>query len=106
MLKNESKRAGRKAFLGIVILLAGIVVLENLNLWLPSVPSILLFKDGKAADMRTAQTVIPAGAAQGKITCEMDIPDEPSAKFVLKCFLWDSAEKGISYAPYITLGGR
>ena len=42
MLKNESKRAGRKAFLGIVILLAGIVVLENLNLWLPSVPSILL----------------------------------------------------------------
>ena len=42
MLKNESKRAGRKAFLGIVILLALIVVLENLNLWLPSVPSILL----------------------------------------------------------------
>ena len=42
MLKNESKRAGRKAFLGIVILLAGIVVLENLNLWLPGVPSILL----------------------------------------------------------------
>ena len=42
MLKNESKRAGRKALLGIVILLAGIVVLENLNLWLPSVPSILL----------------------------------------------------------------
>ena len=42
MLKNESKRAGRKAVLGIVILLAGIVVLENLNLWLPSVPSILL----------------------------------------------------------------
>ena len=42
MLKNESKRAGRKAFLGIVILLVGIVVLENLNLWLPSVPSILL----------------------------------------------------------------
>ena len=42
MLKNETKRAGRKAFLGIVILLAGIVVLENLNLWLPSVPSILL----------------------------------------------------------------
>ena len=42
MLKNESKRAGRKAFLGIVILLAFIVVLENLNLWLPSVPSILL----------------------------------------------------------------
>ena len=42
MLKNESKRAGRKAFLGIVILLAGIVVLENLNLWLSSVPSILL----------------------------------------------------------------
>ena len=42
MLKNESKRAGRKAFLGIVILLAGIVALENLNLWLPSVPSILL----------------------------------------------------------------
>ena len=42
MLKNESKRAGCKAFLGIVILLAGIVVLENLNLWLPSVPSILL----------------------------------------------------------------
>ena len=42
MLKNESKRAGRKAFLGIVILLAGIVVLENLNLWLHSVPSILL----------------------------------------------------------------
>ena len=42
MLKNEAKRAGRKAFLGIVILLAGIVVLENLNLWLPSVPSILL----------------------------------------------------------------
>ena len=42
MLKNESKRAGRKAFLGIVILLAGIVVLANLNLWLPSVPSILL----------------------------------------------------------------
>ena len=25
MLKNESKRAGRKAFLGIVILLAGII---------------------------------------------------------------------------------
>ena len=42
MLKNESKRTGRKAFLGIVILLALIVVLENLNLWLPSVPSILL----------------------------------------------------------------
>ena len=42
MLKNESKRAGRKAFLGIVILLALIVALENLNLWLPSVPSILL----------------------------------------------------------------
>ena len=42
MLKNESKRAGRKALLGIVILLALIVVLENLNLWLPSVPSILL----------------------------------------------------------------
>ena len=42
MLKNESKRAGRKAFLGIVILLAFIVVLENLNLWLPRVPSILL----------------------------------------------------------------
>ena len=42
MLKNESKRAGRKAFLGIVILLAFIVALENLNLWLPSVPSILL----------------------------------------------------------------
>ena len=42
MLKNESKRAGRKALLGIVILLAGIVVLENLNLWLSSVPSILL----------------------------------------------------------------
>ena len=42
MLKNESKHAGRKAFLGIVILLALIVVLENLNLWLPSVPSILL----------------------------------------------------------------
>ena len=42
MLKNEPKRAGRKAFLGIVILLAGIVVLENLNLWLPGVPSILL----------------------------------------------------------------
>ena len=42
MLKNESKRAGRKAVLGIVILLAGIVVLENLNLWLPGVPSILL----------------------------------------------------------------
>ena len=42
MLKNEPKRAGRKAFLGIVILLALIVVLENLNLWLPSVPSILL----------------------------------------------------------------
>lgn len=67
---------------------------------------MLLFKDGKAADMRTAQTVIPAGAAQGEITCEMDIPNEPSAKFVLKCFLWDSAEKGVSYAPYITLGGR
>ena len=42
MLKNESKRAGRKALLGIVILLAFIVALENLNLWLPSVPSILL----------------------------------------------------------------
>ena len=42
MLKNESKRAGRKEFLGIVILLALIVALENLNLWLPSVPSILL----------------------------------------------------------------
>ena len=42
MLKNESKRAGRKALLGIVILLVGIVVLENLNLWLSSVPSILL----------------------------------------------------------------
>ena len=42
MMNNESNRAGRKAFLGIVILLAGIVVLENLNLWLPSVPSILL----------------------------------------------------------------
>ena len=42
MLKNESKCAGRKALLGIVILLAFIVALENLNLWLPSVPSILL----------------------------------------------------------------
>ena len=43
MLKNESKRAGsRKALLGIVLFLALIVVLENLNLWLPSVPAVLL----------------------------------------------------------------
>ena len=43
MLKNESKRKGScKALLGILALLALVVVLENLNLWLPGVPSLLL----------------------------------------------------------------
>ena len=43
MLKNESKRKGScKALLGILALLALVVVPENLNLWLPGVPSLLL----------------------------------------------------------------
>ena len=43
MLKNESKRKGScKALLGILALLALVVVLENLSLWLPGVPSLLL----------------------------------------------------------------
>ena len=42
MRKNEAGRKSGRALLGIALLLAAVVVLENLSLWLPGVPAILL----------------------------------------------------------------